>query len=518
MKKWLQVSGCGALIWYGLACCYQQIPSADLWWLLADGQWITQRGSIPQEEPFSWTFPGHPWHNDQWLTAWLFFSIHSLFGLSGLHLLKACLLSLSIGLALQPAARKLGKNNWPILGAALLLALSCSEARYFFDVRAYLFTYLFLVLLWRWLQHSQKLSYARVAGLFVLWSNLHGGVSSGLLLLGLSCLFATPDRRRRLGLCLGLALLASLVNPNGPWLLWHPLQLLGSPWGRYLNEWQPAWQNPGLFHFHFLHLVLFLLACGRGPRDRYDHILLVMGLFSLSGWRHIPLFALLALSRWPDKLAPLPGARSPVAGGLVLLTLLGLGGARPLHLLDPAQSMERSLFPYWGVRFLQANGLPQRLFHPYGLGGYLCWRAYPQYRVTIDGRAVQAYPWEAYRNYLRAAFKPERFEEFCQQNQVQLAMLFANPRAREAGVFLIEGRDDWQELYRDELVVIVGRGLDSAALVQPETPYRLVQQALQSNPPSLEKLQRALELDPDYPPARSLWTSRARAQPEGGRQ
>ncbi|MBX3165847.1 MAG: hypothetical protein KF760_00490 [Candidatus Eremiobacteraeota bacterium] len=444
------------LLWGCLAACYQHIPSPDLWWLLADGRWISQTGSIPVTDPFSWSAQGRPWHNDQWLAGWFAFQVYRLAGLEGLHLLKALVLTATLGLLLDTGRRLRGDDQVGWLAPALALTIFSAEGRFFFDVRAYLATYFCLALLWRWLQLRERLHPAAIFGLFLFWANLHGGVSSGLLLLGLT---AVTRRSRQLLAMTGLGLLAACCNPSGIWLLLHPLRLLGSPWGLYLNEWTPAWRRPDLFVNHFAGLGLWLIW-GLAARPRWqknDALLLFFALFSLTGWRHIPLFALLALPRWCYHL------RGPAwVWSLTLPGLLLWAGFKPLRLADPGQSLERQYFPREACNLLAEHPeLPRKLFHPYGLGGYLLWRGY---QVAIDGRAVQVYPWETYRQYLSVALPTQqegnasgparaRFDEFCRRHGVEAALLFTHQK--EAGLWLVQGNKRWRPVYADDLVTVV---------------------------------------------------------------
>lgn len=459
MPKWLVGF---ALLWACLAACYQHIPSPDLWWLLADGRLISQTGSIPNTDPFSWSARGLPWHNDQWLAGWLAFQVYRVAGLEGLHLAKALILTSTLAVLLDTGRRLRsdGQTDW--LLPALALSLFCAEGRYFFDVRAYLATYFGLALLWRWLQLQERLHPAAVFLLFMVWANLHGGVSSGLLLLGLTTL---TRRSRHLFLMTGLATLAACCNPSGIWLLLHPVRLLSSPWGLYLNEWVPAWRRPELFGRMLAALGLAALwgwlARPRWGRD--DLVLLLFALFSLTGWRHIPLFALLALPRWCLHL------RGPAwCCQLAAVALLVQSGLKPLALTDPNQSLEMELpeggrlpaFPVQACNWLaERPEFPQKLFHPYGMGGYLLWRGY---QVTIDGRAVQVYPFERYRDYLAAALPyarpgdtqtPQRFEAFCLKNEINMAML--STHGKEAGLWLVQSSKRWRPVYQDDLVTVV---------------------------------------------------------------
>lgn len=486
-----------SLLWFTAGCCYQHLPSADLWWLLADGRCVAQTGSIPQSDPFSWTAPGAAWHNDQWLAGLLFYALYGVGRLSALHLLKTALLLLTVGIAVDTGRRLQRVPSWPGLLLATALSLGASSAAFFFDVRAYLFTYLFLVVLWRWIQLGSRPPLWRVGLLFALWSNLHGGLSSGLLLMGFAVLF---DREGRAywTRALAVAVLSSCCNPSGIWILLHPLKLLGSPWQRYLNEWQPVWRRPGLFRWHLVHLAAWVMVWLGGRRAAEDRCLMALGLFSLTGWRHIPLFALLAIPRWCVVLQ-LPNRTLPTV--ILALVLMLSAGLKPLKIGSPAQSLEQEFFPYWACNFLHKNTLPERLFHPYGLGGYLLWQKSPRYRVCIDGRAVQVYPFSAYADYLRAAYSAAEFEKFCRMHDVRLALLFADDRP-EASSRLIQPGTGWTELYRDGLVILVGRDLPETTLTPVETPYSLSQQALAEPAHAAELWNKALLLQPGYRAAR----------------
>lgn len=452
------------LLWACLAGCYQHIPSADLWWLLADGRLIAETGQIPQQDPFSWSAPGAVWHNDQWLAGWLVFRVYQVAGLEGLHLCKALVITATLGLLLDTGRRLRNDDQIGWLAPALAITLLGAEGRFFFDVRAYLFTYLGLAILWRGLQLQKRPHPLAIFVLFAVWANLHGGVSAGLMILGLTALVR---RDRHLLAMTGLATLAACCNPSGIWLLLHPLRLLGSPWGKWLNEWAPVWRRPGQFSRCLLAMSLWLPCfLWRQRWQKEDLVLLLFALFCLTGWRHIPLYALLALPRWCLHL------RGPAwSWQACALGLLFWSGLKPLSIADPKQTLvipleggvELQTFPVQACNWLQDHPeLPRKFFHPYGLGGYLLWRGFP---VGIDGRAVQVYPYECYRDYLRAALPypdaPAQFETYCQKNDLHMAMLFTHEK--EAGLWLVENNKRWRPVYQDDLVTLVTTETDRSS-------------------------------------------------------
>lgn len=469
------------------------LPSADLWWLLADGRLIATTGSVPSVDPFSYTAHGLPWHNDQWLVAWLLYLIYQLGGLGLLQLMKAGLLCLTFSLAVVQARARASSSGWAALGAGLF-CMAFSEHASFFDVRAYLFSYLNLVLLWTALQRGVRPWV--YPPLFLLWVNEHGAVTGGLVLL---FLWALAARSRPLGVAWLGSLAACLVNPGGYNILLHGFRLTGTDWGKYLNEWQPLLGNARFWPFFvFLGLTTLLALRLPGPERL---VLLAFGALSLTGWRHVPLYCWLAITPWTVALRRLPELRTrwyaALAGG-VCAVALGLVLRTPWAGL----SLENELFPRWGCDFLKANGLEGRLFHPYGFGGYLLWRLGGG--VGIDGRAAQVYPVETYVEYLKAARFPERFDEWAQKYDVQALLLFRDPAMREATSALATG---WTSVYRDDLCEVFLKA-PRTDLVQPPSPASLVEQARQlmgSGKDARPVLDQALALDSNYAPALFLY-------------
>lgn len=474
-----------------------RLPSADLWWLLADGRLMWQTLMVPSRDPFSYTANGLPWHNDQWLVALLFYGVFLLGGLALLHLVKTLLLSVTFALAVVQARARAGAAGW----MALLAGLGCmafSEHASFFDVRAYLFSYLNLVLLWAALQRGVRPLFYPF--LFLLWVNEHGAVTGGLVMLGI---WAVAARSRTLALAWVGSLLACLVNPGGYNILLHGFRLTGSDWGKYLNEWQPI-LGKWAFWPYFVFLGLTLVLVVRLPLSLPERLVLVaFGGLSLTGWRHVPLFCWLAITPWTLALRRVPElqgrwyaalAGAALAGALGLLLRTDLAGL----------SLENQLFPRWACDFLQANGLQgARLFHPYGFGGYLLWRLGEG--VGIDGRAAQVYPVETYVEYLRAARHPEKAQEWLKKYDVQGLVLFKDPAMQEATTAVA---GTWAKVYEDDLCAVFLPGRPLHELTYPPSPPGLVAQArerMTAGQDGKPLLQQALALDPDYAPALFLY-------------
>jgi tetratricopeptide (TPR) repeat protein len=407
-----------------LAFTFPHLPPADTWWMLAAGRWIWEQGRLPAQDPFSWTAAGSPWLDHEWLAQVVFYGLYLAGGLPALFALRSLAVLAAFGLLPFGSARRRGLSEGAVV-ACLLLCTALSEWRSFFDVRAYLFTYLglsaTLFLLVEYLEEGQVRWLWPLPALTALWANLHGGfiLAPGLLLVAAwGCLAGRQGRRAGALALVALACLAAaLLNPYGLELLAFPFSLAGrSAFSLGLNEWAP----PEVVRFSphplpgpqagFLLLALAALVRlarpGPGLPQRLWTAVFVVG--GLLWWRHIPLACLAlayVLPRW------LPGVRLPARaalaawGGILaagIWLLLGQARGGPA-----AWTMERRLFPVEAAEFLRLNpGLPRRLYNPYEWGGYLAWRLYPAWQVFIDGRAHTVYSERLYAQALLVQFGP----------------------------------------------------------------------------------------------------------------
>lgn len=460
----------------------QNLPSADLWWHLADGRRILAEHAIPAVNTWSFTSPGHPWQNDEWLFSVLAYSLYLCGGMALLQVAKSLLLCLTVGIAATAALYRGGRPLAVVV--ATVIAVTWAEPNAFFDVRPQLFTYFFLTLFWfgarHWLATRRSGWLVAFPLLTVLWSNLHPGVLAGTVLLGLFSvgLALDPARRERarpLALSALACIPAACLNVVGPRFLLFPFHLWHSIWSQHLNEWQPTLAEPHQHAGFLLESGLTLLVMALSWR-RFERCELLVwtafGVLSWSGWRHIPLFALLSIPMWATVLSSvlprLPGRLWPV------LAVLGvaIGGWRLSRADVPRQSMETTLFPRWACDFLVANPRAARLYHPYGWGGYLLWRLPAEDQVFIDGRAIQAYPDQVYLDYLKAAFDLPSAQGIWDHYGVDTIVCFRVPEG-EVSSRLMAGRAGWTKVWEDDLAQVWLRGsVDTHSLVYPPSPYR----------------------------------------------
>jgi hypothetical protein len=434
LPRWI---GPGALaylaIWLALLLIGRSgmLRDPGTFWHTTTGEIILSQGFI-RHDPYTFTFAGNWWVPYQWLGEVCLALAHRVGGFDTQLLGATALLA---GLFAWLSVRWLQTGLHPAIVGALV-ALSLAAAGSHFLVRPHLFTMAALTVTTILLVDVERGHYSlRHLGwlipLFVMWTNVHGGVLGGLATLGLTIggwivywLFGRSSPVRSWYDCglLAVVLLACglslLVNPYG-WDLVRTWQLImGEPVLReIIKEHRPfdpsepyAWPVLAV-----LALYLFVLVGTSWRELRVTWLLpLVWFVQTVERCRHAPLFVLVGMvviaamwqqTRWaarlrvarPDLYAPaaetlsrprwanvwLPTVFVLVALGLQAATirvpLLGVGWAQhatdhwPVELLDVLKAHEPR--PHE----------PNRLFNDYRDGGFIIYHT-PGYKVFVDDR------------------------------------------------------------------------------------------------------------------------------------
>ncbi|OWK39135.1 hypothetical protein [Fimbriiglobus ruber] len=155
-------------------------------WHIKVGDWILDRG-FPWTDPFTYTFAGHTWIPQQWGAEVLMALAHRAGGFDTM-LLGFCTLVAGLYAWVFARMRQAGMS-WALAGVFTSAGLFAGAFHYF--VRPHMFTIAFMgwtmaclvdfdrgrATLWRLLG---------LVPLYVLWTNLHGGVLGGDMMLGLA--------------------------------------------------------------------------------------------------------------------------------------------------------------------------------------------------------------------------------------------------------------------------------------------------------------------------------------------
>jgi hypothetical protein len=455
------------------------------------GEVILDQGALPRTDLFSHTMGGRPFIAFEWGSEVLYALAYRAAGLAGVAVFAGLVLALTYALVARFLIRRGGD---PLLAYFVSMAAAVLSAAHWL-ARPHLFTMLAVVLLLDLLERKGRRTLWPYFALFVLWANLHGGFFYGCITIGiyaagelLEARLARGEERtewlaraRHHGAGLGLALLATLVNPNGFRNLAHVAGFFGN--SAILRQTQEFMSpdfhtvNGKIFLLALLAVVAILALTRRRPTIPVLLVLLANIAFSLISQRNIELFALVALpllaltydAEW--RALPLfrrakevfqrehAGAYSGVGAAICALLLAGvaLAGGRVAGLDVVPGRFDPKVFPVEAVAKARAEQLDGKLFNYYIWGGYLV-HEWPEQRIFIDG-ATDFYGEKLFQEYIQIWNLDPGWRDVMQRWGVTVALV--PPRSRLAH----ELAEDlgWSTWYCDSTAVILRGHMDSSS-------------------------------------------------------
>jgi hypothetical protein len=471
---------------------FTRTADPDLWWHLRFGQAVLAQRHLILRDPYSYSAPGNPWLNHEWLTEVLMAALYNAFGVVGLKLMKfACSATFVVLFvtAMQDTAP-------PLMQAAILLVCALPIAPHV-EFRPQLFTFVMvsglLAILARYNYRGRAPLWLALP-MFALWSNLHGGWIIGLGILGVfGAAVLAEDLAYGRGMSRGASLLgltaaaavATLANPYGIGAWQAVLHTLGDPHTRTaIVEWL-SFPDSIAYHYRAHHygsiiwkflavaiFAAFALAVWRAPRGR-DFPLVCVALMMIAAAfvavRNLPI-ALLAtaipLARHGaialnSDLKPLRERSATIYQLMIAVTaceLLFLSGlfSPELDANDP--------YPVGAVAFMKQHGLTGNILAEWPFGAYVIWHMAPSSRVFMDGRYDTVYPPQVIDDYL--AF--DRGEPAGAATLSRYPHDFVLMEPVKTGAFnLLHSQGGWKELYRDSSCVLFAHGGTAAAGLTP---------------------------------------------------
>jgi hypothetical protein len=466
-----------------LATGQQILQDSDTGWHVRSGERILATGSVPREDPFSFSAAGRPWFAWEWLSDIGMALLHRSGGLGALVAASAVVLALSFALA-QRLGLALGGAPLLTFGVTLLGA---TASMIHWLARPHLVSYLFATVFLGVLEsggprRSPRLLLA-LPLLTLLWCNLHGAFPIGLVILGaylLGALLPRAPRRwspSRLGWTLAACCAVTILNPYGLELHRHLFQyvgqqtILGS-----IDEFRPPDFQSGLGRVLELWLLVSALALGPLVRARdWPRLFVLIGLthMTLTSHRHIEFLVLcgtpLIAAAFGARTPGLRGARFDAveAGRRAVLGPLAIGALALSILLWPGawSRVEAYRFPEDRYPIQAAERLRQasarRILCTDSYGGYLIYCCWPALRVFVDGRSDFYVTTGVFDDYLAMLRDRPGWIERVERYGPDAVLL---PREHHALRWLLQtGR--WRPVYEDATAALLLPGPPS-----PETP------------------------------------------------
>ena len=382
------------------------IHDPDFWWHLRTGQLILAHGGLLGTDPFTYTAATHQWTMHEWLTEVLFALLQRAGGLGVIVLLLSVVTWL--GLLCLALRARLRNPSRLALGAGILLAAVAGYPIWGPRVQmvTFCFAALTLLLAERHIVRGGRGIWLLVP-LYLLWSNLHSGFILGLGFLALILIaevagrgLGFPDataapsaRLRTLALVLVACSAVSMINPNGPAILFYAFLTQGSGAQQSLIlEWHsPSFQDWVVVPFGLMLMTLIaLVVVNRRIRARDAALVLVGIALALQSVRHIAVFIAAATPVWIDQASiflqrrartrtprqrRLPSLQFRLVVFVALMSVLTVVYAAirlvPAMRVQPNTLVYAQEYPVCAARWLAQAPEPLNIFNQYGEGGYL---------------------------------------------------------------------------------------------------------------------------------------------------
>src|SRR3989344_545159 len=487
----------------------------DLGWHLRNGEDILKFG-VPRGDSYSYTMPGYPWISHERLTDVLLYLGSHYWGLLFLVVLFAL-----IAVAAYLLASRVSRVSWPATVLTTLIAILVAYP--IVGVRPQLITLLGLAailwILFRWREKPENKLIFWLIPLMLIWVNLHGGFMAGLILMGAFGVFElakyiwkrsgrhpklqnchpgstgqgpSSDSGSRPGFQIesGMTKGAGFLSAKELWqLVWVGLLsgavTLVNPytWRVYeefvrtvfndlvksnISEWLPVdlgSVNGFNLLIYAILLAIFVLMSWRKMDGTKIFIGIVFFVISISSWRNMPLFPLVALPLLGDAVAVLLPAgiryytRSVWIGFALLIGVGYYGYVQSLSVV-PLSTNQESLFraagyPVGAVQYIKEHHLPGNLFNEYGWGGYLIWQL-PEKPVFIDGRmAIWQTPTQnLFKEYTSLSVEDEPTTAILNKYKADLILI---KKQSQFAQYFLRNSDGWEALYQDNNCWLFGR-------------------------------------------------------------
>ncbi|MFH1461094.1 MAG: hypothetical protein ABIF84_01600 [Patescibacteria group bacterium] len=483
-KKIFSVFGLVLLMaWLGLFFMRKiDLTTADLGRHLKNGELILNgQFGILKTNFYSYTEPDYPMVNHHWGSGVIFYLIWKAFGFTGLSLFHLIVSLIIFYLFFRIAWRE---SNFKIafLAALLLIPLMAARTEIRPEIFSYLFIALFFWILWHWRKGEIKDKWLWLLPILeIIWVNTHIYFIFGPALIGLFLVdrwISVKKINRKIGLCLILTGLASLISPFGLKGLLYPFNIFRdygyrivenqSVW--FLENW--GWQHPNLTLFELSFAVLavsFILLLIKNRRNfsfiYFCSALVVSAMawlairnFTLFGFFALPIIAY-QLKKALGKRAGFKSIEAKMFFGFLGLTIflvcfavyysrLPLQKARFGFDLLPGNNLS--------AQFFRETGLKGPIFNNYDIGGYLIYHFYPQEKVFTDNRPEAYSIGHFQETYIPAQQDNQAWQELDKQYNFNIIFFSHRDYTPWGQQFLIERVNDgnWLPIMADNYAII----------------------------------------------------------------
>jgi hypothetical protein len=368
----------------------------DGWMAIVSGRWVAQHG-LPSRDTLTVFAHGHRWTDEQWLAQLALYELWRLGGVKLALFVHALLVTGALaGAALY--ARTRGATARSVTWIAIPVLIAYYPVASVMRPQSFAFP-LFTAVLWLVLDDARKPS-RRVfltLPILVLWTNLHGSVVLGAMLVSLDGLVGMVQRRRPSGRGVALLLAPWACVFASPYALHLPAYyekiLVGGNFKQFVSEWAPTTLSAETAAVYLIVLGgLWLLGRAGRSAPLFDQLAFALtALLAFDAVRNTAWIGLVALAVLPPLVDRLRGgpAEEPARLNRVLsVTIVAALLISIAGVAAKSTSWFTSGFPVAGARATSgAAGRHGRVFATSPYADWLLWsRPELAGRVAYDAR------------------------------------------------------------------------------------------------------------------------------------
>jgi hypothetical protein len=365
---------------------------SDTWWQLRAGKDMWASGRVLLSDIYSHTAAGTFWPNHEWLAEVLYYGAYRIGGLPLVTLLATAMIAgawcISWRLTSGPSFRAFG-----------LAAIALVPASLWWEPRPHAFSLLFMMVAVALVSTRR---YMWLPPLFLVWSNCHGGVILGLVILGAGLMptaIRLPGERRAIAATWIACAATTFMTPLG-WRFWVYIpESLGRISLYPLDEWRrtplfeltlaPFWLIAALFSGTLVRK--YARAGLRRPEwnETTCASALILLPASILAIRNVGPFLMMAVPALTMMLGENEeesvARRQPRALHLLVLASAGSLVAAALVWAYQGPAAKLKWRPVADGALAAIGSCPGNLYNRYDEGGYLLWFV-PSRKVFMDGR------------------------------------------------------------------------------------------------------------------------------------
>jgi hypothetical protein len=444
----------------------------DFWWHIAAGRNILESGAIPSVDPFGVYDANSVWGQtilkSQWLGQVILYSVFRQLDLDGIIYLRAGLLTACLALVYVRCrlAGTSGVFALPLIGLVGLAILHHTGERP--QLFSFFYYSIIFLLLDAHVRYGKSSLLYLIPLVMLAWSNTHGGAVLGAVVLGLygagyviklriasGRVFAAESLPILIAVALSIATL--LIAPNGFTTFEHIIALESNPIRDRTSEYATPFEMGRVVTFYWVFLVIAIAALpGMFNKSSWNvaGLIVALAVISLTGFRYIPFFVLMAAPYVAASLQRMLGRyRRPegiVSSSVLISALVFLGWGYKEHRVFQHGAMANR-FPVNAVAFIKEKGFGGKTFTTMNWGGYLIWNLSPAITPYVDGRMLDPKRIVPYTHILWTT--PEGVQ-FFEQEHFDLALLpYGNSFTGERYPLLnyLSQNQDWKQVYQDAI-------------------------------------------------------------------